>query len=127
MIELILYSVFSVIISAVILAFVAFSLLKASKSDFHPILIFGILIVGLLLILIGSYRIIIVGLDYYEWGSDSLFGGFLSVYGDISQNIWFNIGSTSVNYSIVRGGITIITSGGVLLVVVRFVVNKLKN
>ena len=127
MIELILYSVFSVIISAAILAFVAFSLLKASKSDFHPILIFGILIVGLLLILIGSYRIIIVGLDYYELGSDSLFGGFLSVYGDISQNIWFNIGSTSVNYSIVRGGITIITSGGVLLGVVRFVVNKLKN
>ena len=121
MLNLILYSIISVILAAAILLIVALSLLKASENDFHPILTILILLFGLLLILVGTYNIILVGLNNFDLGSDSLIGGLFSVYGDISQNIWFSIGSIPINYSITRGGITLTMAAGVLLGAIRFV------
>lgn len=127
MLSLIIYSIISVILAAAILSIVAFSLLKASENDFHPILTILILLFGLLFILVGTYNIILVGLDYFNLGSDSLIGGLFSVYGNISQDIWFNIGSIPINYSITRGGISLTMAAGVFLGVVRFVLGKIKK
>ncbi len=127
MIEIIVYSIISLIIAAIMLALVAFSLLKASANDLHPIFIFFILILGLLLILAGSYNIILVGLDKFDLGSDSLFGGIFSVYGDINSDIWFTISSISVNYSIVRGGISLTMAAGVFLGVIRYLIGKIRK
>lgn len=127
MANLFFFSLISMIIIAVILSIVALSLVKASTSEFHPILIFVILLIGLIIILVSTYRIIIVGIDDYDLGSDSLFGGIFSVFGDISQDIWFNIGSASVNYSVVKGAITLTSIAGVFLGAIKFIFDKIKK
>ncbi len=125
--DLILLVISGVLIEAVILLLLAISMVKLSKSKTHPGISFSIFLTGLLFLLYVAYQIIKFGLDSMNLGNDTFYGGIFSVYGDIGNNIWFGIGSYMINYSIVKGSITLISASGIFLGVIKFLVGLFRK
>lgn len=122
-----LFLLASTIFISLVLFGIAVLLQRASKNHIQPGVILLLFIMGLSISMWLPYYLIGIGISRFALGNDEVFGAVLGVTGNITDNIWFTLGTLKVNYTIFSAGVKLISISGVLLGAVSAIFGYLKK